>query len=124
MLDAHAGHGAHRAAPQAHGAARPVVAEMGRGRHRAVISGHAGKSTPGPTRRALLPPHPEPEGGPGLEAGGLLDSVRQKKRGGGRSREPKQAVTLPPLAPVCLSARLGPPALLVNPRVSRRARQL
>ncbi len=56
---AHPRHGAHRAAAQSHRATWPVVSEVGRGWHRAVIRRDTGKSSPGPPRRALFAPHPK-----------------------------------------------------------------
>lgn len=93
VLDAHASHGAHRAATKAHGAARPVVAEVGRGWHRAVIRRNTGKSTPGPTRCALLSPHPKRV----ARVWGLWVET-----GGGSARFAEKGCRPPPLVPVCL----------------------
>jgi len=59
VIYAHPRHGAHRAAAQSHRATWPVVPEVGRGWHRAVICWDTGKSTPGPPRRTLFAPHPK-----------------------------------------------------------------
>ncbi|ROL54559.1 hypothetical protein DPX16_11734 [Anabarilius grahami] len=59
VIYAHPRYRAHRAAAQSHRATWPVVPEVGRGWHRAVICRDAGKSTPGPPRRALFAPHPK-----------------------------------------------------------------
>lgn len=104
MLYAHSGHRADRAAPQAHRATWPIVAEVGRGWHRAVIRGDARKSTPGPTRRALLSPHPKREGK--LQGGsGWKQGVGRGRGGSARSAE--KGCRPPPLAPVCFSSRLS-----------------
>ncbi len=57
VIYAHPHHGAYRPAAQSHRATWPVVSEVGRGWHRAVIRRDTGKSSPGPPRRALLAPH-------------------------------------------------------------------